>query len=51
MAHIAKMTKKERSILEEVYKAEDMEKELSEMIDNENKMNGEELSQLYTTIL
>ena len=37
---MSKMEKRERKILEEIYKADEMEKELGNMISLENNMDG-----------
>lgn len=44
---MSKMEKREKKILEEIYKADGMEKELESMIAAEEKMEGQELAKLY----
>ena len=47
LALISKMEKKERKILEDLYKADEMEREIGKMISVEESMEGDDLSKLY----
>lgn len=50
MSMMAKMGKKERKILKDIYQAQDMQRDLGIMMEGENQMDGEELSVLYTNM-
>ena len=47
LVSIAKYQKKERKILDEIFHAENIESDLTMMIQDEEKMKGDDLEKLY----